>query len=101
MGTVLRSRGTVLLLRKQGDGSLASCEAGASRGRTKQGDGSLASCEAGGMARDSPADHSAQNRVGGNFFPLSHHLTCRSAPGGSIQIVVHTTNEPSLCEDFF
>ena len=42
-----------------------------------------------------------ENRVGGNFFPLSHHRACRSAPGGSIQIVFNTTNESSLCEDFF
>ena len=40
------------------------------------------------------------NRVGGNLFPLSHHLACRSAPGGSIQIVFYTTNTSSLSEDF-
>ena len=46
-------------------------------------------------------NQACRNRVGGNFFPLSHHLACRSAPGGSIQIVIHATNESSLCENFF
>ncbi|MDD2234359.1 MAG: hypothetical protein PHV03_05555, partial [Desulfitobacteriaceae bacterium] len=41
------------------------------------------------------------NRVGRIFSSLSHHLACGSALGGSIQIVIHTTNESSLCEDFF
>jgi hypothetical protein len=40
--------------------------------------------------------------VGGNFFPLSHTTWHgRSAPGGSIQIVIHATNESTLCENFF
>jgi hypothetical protein len=46
-------------------------------------------------------DNEITNRVGGSFFPLSHHLACRSAPGGSIHIVINATDETSLCEDFF
>ena len=41
------------------------------------------------------------NRVEADFWPLSHHRTCRSAYGGSIQIIIYTTDESSLCEDLF
>ena len=40
------------------------------------------------------------NRVGGNFFPLPHHRTCRSAYGGSVLLLVCLNAFALLLYDF-